>query len=164
MKRTGLFTIILFLTAIIYSSCKEDVYVDWKLLNDKWYATFEDSMKLKDSLGNYVFQKTSSGIYYKVIKQGNQRHPNLSDPIYVNYRGSLVDGSVFDSTKTILYLSSTVKGWQEMVPKMQDGGNYTIYIPSKLGYDTATIRAAIPPYSVLRFDIHLINSGDFIHN
>jgi len=160
MKRAGLITIILFLTAIIYSSCKDDVYVDWKLLNDKWYASFEDSMKI-DSL---KFQKTASGIYYRKIFQGNQRYPNLSDPINVTYRGSLVDGSVFDSAKTVLYLSSTVKGWQEMIPKMQDGDSrYIIYLPSKMAYDTATTRSAIPPYSVLRFDITLHNSGSYIH-
>jgi len=160
MKRAGLFTIILFLTAIIYSSCKDDVYVDWKLLNDKWYASFEDSMKLDSP----KFVRTNSGIYYYVINQGIQRHPNTSDPIHISYRGLLVDGSVFDSITTTLYLSSTVKGWQEIVPKMQDGDSrYVIYLPSKMAYDTATTRSAIPPYSVLRFDITLKNSGNFIH-
>lgn len=159
MKRAGLFTIILFLIAIIYSSCKEDVYVDWKLLNDKWYASFEDSMH-KDT----AFKKTASGIYYRKIFQGNQRFPNPSDPVYVTYRGSLVDKSVFDSAKTVLYLTSTIKGWQEIIPKMQDGeSRYIIYVPSQLAYDTTTTQSKIPPYSVLRFDITLHNSGSYIH-
>jgi len=159
MKRAGLFTIILFLTAIIYSSCKEDVYMDWKLRNDRWYATLEDSIK-KDTSG--IFHKTTSGIYYKVIGQGYQRHPNLQDEIYVKYKGTLIDGSIFDSTETDkmakMTLSQTIAGWKEILPKMQDNAHYILYIPSKLGYDTTTTYSKIPPYSVLKFDLTLEKS------
>jgi FKBP-type peptidyl-prolyl cis-trans isomerase len=153
MKRAGLFTIILFLVAIIYSSCKEDVHMDWKHMNERWYATLEDSLK-KDTL----FHKTSSGLYYKVLGQGNQRHPNLQDRIHVIYKGTLIDGSVFDESNTVLYMSQLTAGWKEALPLMQDNGHYILYIPSKLGYDTATTYTKIPPYSVLKFDVTLVNS------
>lgn len=151
MKRTAFVTLVLFLTAIIYSSCKEDVYIDWKLQNERWYNIH------KNDSG---FVTTPSGLCYKVIHQGSQRHPNLQDRIHVKYKGTLIDGSVFDeSSSSVLYLSQLVKGWQEGLPLMQDGGHYIFYIPSKLGYDTATTRSGIPPYSVLRFDVKLIESN-----
>lgn len=127
--------------------------MDWKLMNDRWYTTLEDSLK-KDTL----FHKTSSGLYYKLIHQGNQRHPNPQDRVYVKYTGSLIDGSVFDSGTAELLLSSTVPGWKEGLPLMQDGGRYIFYLPSKLGYDTATSYVKIPPHSVLRFDVELLES------
>lgn len=154
MKRAAFFTLILFLSAIIYSSCKEDEYMDWKLLNDRWYLTLEDSLK-KDT----NFHKTSSGLYYKTIHQGYQRHPNLQDLVTVKYKGSLIDGSVFEKTTTSLYLYQTIKGWQEGIRLMQDGGHYIFYIPSQLAYDTTSTKPAIPPHSVLKFDIELLESN-----
>jgi len=153
MKRTALFSFILFLFAILYTSCQEDIYMDWKLQNERFYAT------LKDSLNNdTLFHKTSSGLYYKVIFQGNQRYPDLNSVVHVRYTGSLVDGSVFDSGTSWIKLSQTIKGWQEAVHKMQTGGNYILYIPSKMGYDTISTNKKIPPYSVLKFDIELLES------
>jgi FKBP-type peptidyl-prolyl cis-trans isomerase FkpA len=149
MKRAALITFTLFLLAIVYSSCQEDIYMDWKLQNDRFYATLDDSIK-NDTLG--IFHKTSSGLYYKVLNQGNQRHPDNNSVVIVKYTGSLVDGSVFESKTAELYLSETIKGWQEALHKMQTNANYILYIPSKLGYDT------ISPYSVLRFDIELLHS------
>jgi FKBP-type peptidyl-prolyl cis-trans isomerases 1 len=152
MKRAGLFTIILFLTAIIYSSCKEDVYMDWKLLNDRYYTTLEDS--LKDPL----FHKTPSGVYYKLLHQGTQRHPSAGDIVVTRTRGSLIDGSVFENDTVAKYYSSCYKGLQEGLSLMQNGGHYIFYIPSKLGNDTVSTNSSIPPYSVLRYDVTLIES------
>lgn len=152
MKRTALFAFTLFLLAIMYSSCKEDVYMDWKLKNDRWYATFNDSLK------DTSFHVTNSGIYYKILHPGYQRHPNPSDYIYVKYRGSLVNGAIFDSTTTSFPLSSLYKGWQEGIPLMRDGGHFIFYLPSKLGLDTVSTNTKVPPYSVLRFDVELLRS------
>ena len=155
MKRTALFTFTLFLLAIMYSSCKEDVYMDWKLMNDRWYATFKDSLK------DTNFHVTTSGLYYKIKHQGYQRHPNPGDYANIKYRGSLVNGSVFDESTIWLELTTkgTIKGLNEGIPKMQDGGHYVFYIPSTLAYDTATTLAKIPPHSVLRFDVELLKSN-----
>jgi len=132
------------------SACKENVYMDWKVMNDKWYAIH------KSDSG---FITTPSGLCYKVINQGNERHPNTGSSILVSYKGTLVDGSTFDQQTNVgINLSEAVKGWQEGIPKMQNGGNYIFYIPSKLGYDTVTTRANIPAYSVLIFNVTLIKS------
>ncbi|MFT3751916.1 MAG: FKBP-type peptidyl-prolyl cis-trans isomerase [Paludibacter sp.] len=149
MKRAALLTFTLFLLAIIHSSCKDDIYIDWKLANERWYAQH------KSDPG---FITTKSGLCYKVIHQGYQRHPDLNSQILVRYTGTLIDGTVFESDTAKLYLAQTIKGWQEGIQKMQDGGNYIFYIPSALAYDTATTNANIPPYSVLRFDVELLES------
>jgi FKBP-type peptidyl-prolyl cis-trans isomerase FkpA len=155
MKRAALITFTLFLLAIVYSSCKDDIYMDWKLQNDRWYATLEDSLK-----NDTLFHKTSSGLYYKVLHQGYQRKPNASSYVIATYKGKLIDGSTFDSG-TNAYLgivSGLVPGFQEGLKKMNGGGSYILYMPSKLGYDTATINTKIPPHSVLIFDVDLIDS------
>lgn len=177
MKRTALFSLVLFITAIFYSSCKEDVYMDWKNINDRYYSTLVDtvakydtmqftyvvdSTTMRDTTRTFPFKKTSTGIYYQVIYQGYDRYPNVQDRIKVRYKGWLADRYMFDSVATstyaILYLSSCVPGWQEIVPKMQNGGHYIFYLPSPMGYDTVTTNSTIPPYSVLKFDLQLLDS------
>ena len=153
MKRTSIVFLITFLFLIIMSACQENTYMDWKLLNDKWY-----SIHKSDS----GFVTTSSGLCYKKIHQGYQRFPNTNSVVIVNYKGTLIDGSIFDSTATgtnaSLYLSEAIKGWQEGLQKMQNGGDYIFYIPYKLGYDVDASNTKVPPYSLLRFDVHLIDS------
>jgi len=127
--------------------------MDWKIMNDNWY-----SIHKSDS----GFVITPSGLCYKVIHQGYQRKPNINSIIIVNYKGTLIDGSVFDSiatgTTTQIQLSTSIKGWQEGIPKMNGGGSYIFYIPSNLGYDTISTNSQIPPHSVLRFDVNLVDS------
>lgn len=153
MKRTSIVFLITFLFLIIISACKENEYIDWKIMNDNWYAAH------KSDPG---FVTTADGLCYKVIFQGNQRKPNINSYVIVNYKGSLIDGSVFDSvakgSSTILQLSSLVPGWKEGLIKMQAGGRYVFYIPGKLGYDTVSTNPLIPPHSVLKFDVTLIDS------
>jgi len=153
MKRTSIVFFITFIFLIIMSACQENMYMDWKLLNDNWYSVH------KSDSG---FITTPSGLCYKVIHQGVQRFPNVNSVVLVSYKGTLIDGSVFDSTATgattQISLSSAIQGWKEGITKMQNGGNYIFYIPSKLGYDTTSTNAAIPPHSVLKFNVHLIDS------
>jgi FKBP-type peptidyl-prolyl cis-trans isomerase len=153
MKRTSIIFFITFLFLIILSACKENEYMDWKIMNDNWY-----SIHKSDS----GFVITPSGLCYKVIHQGYQRKPNINSIIIVNYKGTLIDGSVFDSiatgTTTQIQLSTSIKGWQEGIPKMNGGGSYIFYIPSNLGYDTISTNSQIPPHSVLRFDVNLVDS------
>lgn len=155
MKRAALFTFTLFLVAIMYSSCKEDEYMDWKIINDQWLEQLKADYK--DSTN---FHETSSGLCYRVLYQGEKydRQPNINSYLNVVYKGTLVDGSVFVENSTGMYLSSEIAGWKEGIPKMNDGGHYIFYIPYKLGYDTATTKSSIPPYSTLIFDVLLKKS------
>lgn len=176
MKRTAFIPLVLFIAAVFYSSCKEDIYMDWKNLNDRYYTTLEDTVAKYDTFKYYYrdtliskdtfairpFKKTSTGIYYQVHHQGYGRYPNLQDVIKVNYKGWLIDKYMFDSIAkgvfTPMYLSNTVPGWKEILPKMQNGANYIFYLPAAMGYDTVTTNSTIPAYSVLKFDVTLNTS------
>lgn len=150
MKRTALFSLFALMLTIILPACHEDVFMNWKLKNATW-------MEAHKSDSGFV--TTSTGLMYKVIHQGDQRHPNVNSTIIVTYKGTLVDGSTFDSgTSAGFLLSQTIAGWKEGIAKMQDGGHYIFYVPSSLAYDTTSTNAAIPPYSNLIFDVTLIKS------
>jgi len=153
MKRISIGFLLTFMLVILFSACQEYKFMDWKLMNDQWLENFVQTHK-NDS----DFHTTSTGLSYKVIHQGYQRKPNVNSYITVRYIGRLIDGSIFDSATTTLSLSGTIPGWKEGIPKMNNGGTYKFYIPSKLGYDTATTNVLIPPHSVLIFDVNLLDS------
>ena len=112
--------------------------------------------KLKEGV-----QTSSSGLQYEFIKQGNGgATPTAHDKVEVHYHGSLIDGTVFDSSvnrgQSISFgLNQVIKGWTEGLQLMAEGDKIRLYIPSELGYGK---RAAgkIPPNSVLIFDVELI--------
>ncbi|MEI8086577.1 MAG: FKBP-type peptidyl-prolyl cis-trans isomerase [Paludibacter sp.] len=150
MKRTALFSLFILLLTIILPACKEDVYMDWKIQNEKWLEIH------KNDSG---FQTTASGLSYKVIHQGYfLPKPTANSYVVTAYKGQLIDGSTFDSsTKYGNYVSRFVAGFQEGLKKMNVGGSYILYIPYKLGYDTISTNASIPPYSTLIFEVDLTN-------
>ncbi len=155
MKRISISFLLSFILLIILSACKQDKWIDWKILNDQWYA------KHKTDSG---FVTTSSGVCYKIIWAGSSydRRPDANSVVVVSYKGTLIDGSVFDKipndSSTSMYLSSTIAGWQEILPKVHNGAHLQLYIPSASGYGTSTSNTAIPPNSVLIFDINLKDS------
>ncbi len=157
MKRNSLVILLISLFIIILPACQEDEWADWKLKNDLYMEKLTADKKGKDS----TFHFTDSGLCYQVIYQGWEynRKPNKNSYIKVSYTGKLIDGSTFDSgSEVYMYMSDLVKGWQEGVSKMNGGGIYRLYIPSKLGYDTISTMTKIPPHSTLIFDIDLIDS------
>ncbi len=102
-----------------------------------------------------------SGLQYKVITEGEGEHPRPEDVVEVHYTGSLIDGTVFDSSvergETIKFpLNGVIPGWTEGVQLMKPGSKYMFYIPSNLGYgDRGT--GPIPGGSVLIFEVELIS-------
>lgn len=92
--------------------------------------------------------------------EGSGASPSITSTAEVKYKGSLLNGTIFDQTavdKTFSYaLSGLVIGWQIGIPLMKKGGKATFIIPSSLGYGSANL-GIIPPNSVLRFDIELID-------
>jgi len=104
-------------------------------------------------------QRTDSGIYYTIAKEGKGKNPTISDKVKVHYHGMLLDGTVFDSsvdrgTPAEFPLNGVVKGWQEAVPLLKPGGKGTFYIPSTLCYGSRST-GKIPANSVLVFDVEL---------
>ena len=89
--------------------------------------------------------------------------PAMSDTLWVRYKGALVDGTVFDevpadSEPVRLFLSQVIKGWQEGLQLIGEGGKIKLYIPSELGYGERG-NQAIKPNSALVFDIELTKVG-----
>ncbi len=102
----------------------------------------------------------ASGLQYKIISEGNDIHPALSDTVWVKYRGTLLDGTVFDETKegsdaVKFTLGQVIEGWNEALPLIGEGGEIEIYVPYKLAYGEQGTRGAIGPAETLIFNISL---------
>ncbi|MGE4430246.1 MAG: FKBP-type peptidyl-prolyl cis-trans isomerase [Sphingobium sp.] len=102
---------------------------------------------------------TESGLQYKVIKQGEGASPKASDVALVSYRGTLVDGTVFDeSEQAAMPIDGVVPGFSEALQLMKQGGEYELFLPPHLAYgDKVPEGAPIPPNSVLIFNVKLID-------
>ncbi len=111
---------------------------------------------------NLTTKKTDSGIHYVVEKEGTGDNPTINSTVEVHYKGTLLDGTTFDSSydrgqPATFPLARVVKGWQEGIPLFKKGGKGTLLIPSSLAYGSRGAGGKIPPNSVLRFDIELLD-------
>jgi FKBP-type peptidyl-prolyl cis-trans isomerase FklB len=104
---------------------------------------------------------TPSGLQYKVITAGSGESPKPTDQVTVNYRGTLLDGTEFDSSykrgqPATFPVNGVIPGWQEALVLMKPGAHWQLFIPPKLAYDLES-PPAIPPGSALVFDVELLN-------
>ncbi len=104
---------------------------------------------------------TASGLQYEVLESTLGQKPKASDTVRVHYEGSLIDGTVFDSSykrgESISFpLNGVIKGWTEGLQLMSVGSKYKLYIPYQLGYGAAGAGASIPPYAALIFTVELL--------
>ena len=102
-----------------------------------------------------------SGLQYKIIKEGTGIKPSMDDMADVVYHGTLVDGTVFDSSKergdtASFNVSGVVAGFSEALTLMNEGSIWEVYIPSELGYGAMDRGGPIKPNSVLIFEINLV--------
>ena len=104
---------------------------------------------------------TASGLQYEVVKQGTGRKPKASDTVSCHYEGTLIDGTVFDSSyrrgmPAEFGLRQVIAGWTEGVQLMNEGSIFKFYIPYNLAYGEHGAGADIPPYAALIFTVELI--------
>jgi FKBP-type peptidyl-prolyl cis-trans isomerase FkpA len=104
--------------------------------------------------------KTASGLAYKHIKEGTGATPQATDTVEVHYHGTLLDGTVFDSSvergKTISFpLDRVIKGWTEGLQLMKEGGKAKFVIPADLAYGDAGAPPKIPGGATLVFEVEL---------
>lgn len=102
-----------------------------------------------------------SGLQYQVLKEGNGKKPSATDQVVCHYEGTLIDGTVFDSSyqrnqPATFGLNQVIAGWTEGVQLMQEGAKYRFFIPYKLAYGERGAGAQIPPFAALVFDVELI--------
>jgi FKBP-type peptidyl-prolyl cis-trans isomerase FklB len=104
---------------------------------------------------------TASGLEYRVIKPGDGESPKATDEVTVNYRGTLLDGTEFDSSykrgqPVSFPVNGVIPGWQEALVLMKPGAKWELFVPPKLAYDMNSPTPTIPPASLLRFEVELI--------
>ena len=104
-----------------------------------------------------------SGLQYKVLAAGKGKSPKPTDNVTVHYRGTLIDGTEFDSSyirnePTTFQADRVIPGWKEALLMMKEGAKWQLFVPSELGYgERGASSAGIPPNSVLLFEVELIS-------
>lgn len=105
---------------------------------------------------------TESGLQYEILTEGTGSKPNATDTVEVHYHGTLINGTVFDSsiqrgTSTSFGVHQVIKGWTEALQLMSEGSKYRLYIPQDLAYGANPHPGgAIEPFMALIFDVELI--------
>ena len=105
---------------------------------------------LAENKKNAGVVESSTGLQYKIIKEGSGKKPSAESNVSIHYKGTLVDGTVFDSSydrgqPATLSLTQVIKGWQEAVPMMKTGSKWQIFVPSKLAYGERSASNVIGP-------------------
>ena len=102
-----------------------------------------------------------SGLQYEVLVEGNGKKPSATDRVQCHYEGTLIDGTVFDSSikrgePAVFGVNQVIMGWVEALQLMQEGAKWRLYIPDNMAYGENGAGEMIPPYSALVFDVELI--------
>ena len=105
---------------------------------------------------------TASGLQYTIIAAGADEKVAPQDTVWVNYKGTLLDGTVFDENDSTKFVANRViRGWTEGLGLLGEGGKATLYIPSELAYGERGNRS-IAPNSTLIFDVEVLKVGKFV--
>ena len=143
---------------IIKERATAERYADNKAAGEKFLA----ENKTKEGVVT-----TESGLQYKIIKKGNGEIPQNNSMVKVHYKGTLIDGTEFDSSykrkdkdgnpqPTSFRANQVIKGWTEALTMMPVGSKWELYIPYNLAYGTREAGGQIKPYSTLIFEVELL--------
>jgi FKBP-type peptidyl-prolyl cis-trans isomerase FklB len=121
-------------------------------------AKFLEENKKKEGV-----KTSASGLQYKVIKEGTGPQPKPTDMVSVNYRGTLIDGTEFDSSykrgqPATFPVNGVIKGWTEALQLMKVGSKYQVFVPSNLAYGERSVSPEIGPNATLIFDVELLDA------
>lgn len=116
---------------------------------------------LEENKKNPNVKVLPSGLQYEVIREGNGKHPKATDQVRCHYEGTLIDGTLFDSSvrrgqPAVFGVNQVIKGWVEALQLMSEGAKWKLYIPSELAYGAAGAGEMIPPHSTLIFEVELL--------
>jgi FKBP-type peptidyl-prolyl cis-trans isomerase len=125
--------------------------------SDEASAKFFDT--IKDKKGVVALP---SGLYYEILTEGAGAYPKATDTVKVHYTGTLVDGTVFDSSvqrgePAEFPLNGVIPGWTEGVQKINKGGKIKLYVPYQLAYGEEGRPPTIPPAATLVFEVELLD-------
>ena len=150
-------------TAITHNEAREIV--------NNYFAELEKSVNEKNIAQGKAFLDANrnnpnvvtlpSGLQYEVIREGNGKKPKATDRVRCHYEGTLLDGTLFDSSikrgePAVFGVNQVIKGWVEALQLMSEGAKWKLYIPSELAYGVQGAGDVIPPYSTLIFEVELI--------
>ena len=121
----------------------------------------EEEFLAKNALKENV-DTTASGLQYTIIASGADYKVQPQDTVWVNYKGTLLDGTVFDENDSTEFVANRViRGWTEGLGLLGEGGKATLYIPAELAYGSRGNRN-IEPNSTLIFDVEVLKVGKFV--
>ena len=150
-------------TAITHNEAREIV--------NKYFAELEAKMNAENIEKGKAFLAENakkegvvtlpSGLQYEVITEGNGKKPSATDRVKCHYEGTLIDGTLFDSSvkrgqPAVFGVNQVIKGWVEALQLMSEGAKWKLFIPSDLGYGAQGAGEMIPPHSTLVFEVELI--------
>lgn len=116
---------------------------------------------LEENKKNPNVKVLPSGLQYEVLREGNGKQPKAADRVRCHYEGTLIDGTLFDSSvqrgePAVFGVNQVIKGWVEALQLMSEGAKWKLYIPSDLAYGANGAGEMIPPHSTLVFEVELI--------
>lgn len=119
---------------------------------------------LAKNKGEKGVKTTASGLQYKILTAGKGKKPTAEDTVTVNYRGTLIDGTEFDSSykrgqPATFPVKGVIAGWTEALQLMPEGSKWMLYIPSNLAYGERAAGPTIGPNSTLIFEVELLSIG-----
>lgn len=136
-----------------YSEIQEKEVLEHKKKNEEF---------LTENIKKEGWQATESGLQYRMLREGTGARPTVQDSVEVNYRGTTIDGVVFDDSysrnSSITFpLLQVIPGWTEGICLMNEGAKFEFAIPSKLAYGERGAGGVILPNSTLLFEVELLN-------
>ena len=150
-------------TAISHNEAREIVNKYFAELEEKMYAENIEKGKafLAENAKKEGIVTLPSGLQYEVITEGNGKKPSATDRVKCHYEGTLIDGTLFDSSikrgqPAVFGVNQVIRGWVEALQLMSEGSKWRLFIPSELGYGAQQAGEMIPPHSTLIFEVELI--------
>lgn len=150
-------------TELTHSEAQKVVNEHFKKLAEEAYAVNRNAGEkfLAENAKKEGVTTLPSGLQYEVIKEGNGKKPSATDRVQCHYEGTLIDGTIFDSSikrgePAVFGVNQVIRGWVEALQLMQEGAKWRLYIPYDMAYGEHGAGEMIPPYSALIFDVELI--------
>lgn len=150
-------------TELTHSDAQKVVNEHFQKLAEEAYAVNRNAGEkfLAENAKKESITTLPSGLQYEVIKEGNGKKPSATDRVQCHYEGTLIDGTIFDSSikrgePAVFGVNQVIRGWVEALQLMQEGAKWRLYIPYDMAYGEHGAGEMIPPYSALIFDVELI--------
>lgn len=150
-------------TALTHAEAQQVVSEKFRKLAEEAYAKVKEEGEafLAANKSKEGVVTLPSGLQYQVITEGTGKKPAATDRVQCHYEGTLIDGTVFDSSirrgePAVFGVNQVIKGWVEALQLMQEGAKWRLFIPQDMAYGANGAGEMIPPYSALIFEVELI--------